>query len=625
MYCKYCGNEIKAGMKFCTSCGKPMLSEQGDINDTKKSSEEKNKGILVILVFVLIFLAGGMILFTTRKTLDDKTIQALLNEDKDWNININGTNISVTLQKTDILSKDKRGQGNGYEVIANTLSSNGQIEADVQYSFLINKKDEKWVIADKKVIQVMDIRPLHGVVEPYEEDIKQAIKELYPQIDWTFNKSSFVLKNFDYNFPISWELQEQETDLEDRTDCLLYSYKINTFSGDISGQLRIDYNFVDGQWEQSNITQISSDFEWNLIGLWEFDIFTYYVSVYFEDVDFETHIATLLCKGGYIHGDDHSGHYEEFKINFEENEDGLYFDPFNVSDTFGKGTTEIHLVATMEDLRYWRPAMFANMDDVLDGAGGKIDDNGANTEYSLTKVQKTIKQGDLVEGTIKKSSLNSNEFLLVFDQKVNFEVWDEVAGKTKVTQDVDAVEVYSSLVANMGVKDLTPYESKRVTCYLDVSEYNGQIDAEMTGLEFADGEERWQLSESEIEEEVLRIRQVWTTDQNAASAGQFDIYTDDKGIKYYKKNGDTKLVVVPQGVFGDYNITFQIENGDVTFAYYVNDKEQNRFYFKYQMLFRWNETKSGEEAVIHNNEFESQQFKDWEGEVLADYILLDIY
>lgn len=625
MYCRKCGNEIKEGMKFCTKCGNSILSEQNDVNNIKNSSRDNKKVLTMMLVFTLILLVGGVILFTNRKTLDDKTIQTLLGEDKDWNININGMNTSLTLQRADILSKDKKEQGDGYDVVVNALVSNGQIEADVQYSLLISKEDKEWTIEDKKAFQVMDIRPLQGVVEPYAEDIKQAIKELYPQIDWTFSKSSLVLKNFDYNFPVSWELQEQGTDLEGKTDYLLYSYRIETFSGDISGQIKIDYIFVDGQWIQSNIIQVSSEFDWNLIGLWEFDIFTYYVSVYFEDVDFETHVATLLCKGGYIHGDEQSGHYEEFKINFEEKEDGLYFDSFNVSDTYGKGVTEISLVATMEDLRYWRPSMFTNMDDVLDGAGGKINNSEAGADDSSVRAQVTIKQGDLVEGTIERVPFTNSDFLLVFEQKVNFEVWDALEEKTKVTQDVDAVMVYSSLVANLGEKDLTPYVSKRVTCYLYASEYEGQIGAEMIDLNWADGEEKWQLSETEIEEEVLRIREVWTADQNDASTGHFDVYTDDKGIKYYKQNGDTKLVEVPQGVFGDYNITFQIEKGDVTFAYYMNENEQNRLYLKYQMLFQWNETKSGKDTVIHNNDFENQQFKDWENEVLADYILLDIY
>lgn len=625
MYCKKCGNEIKEGMKFCTKCGNPILSEQNDVNNIKNSSRDNKRVLTMMLVFALILLVGGVILFTNRKTLDDKTIQTLLDEDKDWNININGMNTSLTLQRADILSKDKKEQGDGYDVVVNALVSNGQIEADVQYSLLISKEDKEWTIEDKKVFQVMDIRPLQGVVEPYAEDINQAIKELYPQIDWTFSKSSLVLKNFDYNFPVSWELQEQGTDLEGKTDYLLYSYRIETFSGDISGQIKIDYIFADGQWNQSDIIQVSSEFDWNLIGLWEFDIFTYYVSVYFEDVDFETHVATLLCKGGYIHGDEQSGHYEEFKINFEEKEDGLYFDSFNVSDTYGKGVTEINLVATMEDLRYWRPAMFTNMDDVLDGAGGKINNSEADADDSSVRAQVTIKQGDLVEGTIERVPFTNGDYLLVFDQKVNFEVWDALEEKTKVTQDVDAVMVYSSLVANMGEKDLTPYVSKGVTCYLYASEYEGQIGAEMIDLNWADGEEKWQLSETEIEEETLRIREVWTADQNDASTGRFDMYTDDKGIKYYKQNGDTKLLEVPQGVFGDYNITFQIENGDVTFAYYMNENEQNRLYLKYQMLFQWNETKSGKDAVIHNNDIENQQFKDWENEVLTDYILLDIY
>ena len=209
MYCRKCGNEIKEGMKFCTKCGNSILSKQNDVNNIKNSSRDNKRVLTMMLVFALILLVGGVILFTNRKTLDDKTIQTLLGEDKDWNININGMNTSLTLQRADILSKDKKEQDDGYDVVVNALVSNGQIEADVQYSLLISKEDKEWTIEDKKTFQVMDIRPLQGVVEPYAEDIKQAIKELYPQIDWTFSKSSLVLKNFDYNFPVSWELQEQ--------------------------------------------------------------------------------------------------------------------------------------------------------------------------------------------------------------------------------------------------------------------------------------------------------------------------------------------------------------------------------------------------------------------------------
>ena len=82
---------------------------------------------------------------------------------------------------------------------------------------------------------------------------------------------------------------------------------------------------------------------------------------------------------------------------------------------------------------------------------------------------------------------------------------------------------------------------------------------------------------------------------------------------------------MPQGILGDYNITLQVENGDVTFAYYVNDDTQNRLYLKYQTLFRWNETESGKDEVIHDNDFKNEQFIEWESEVWTDYILLDIY
>ena len=95
------GNEIKEGMKFCTKCGNSILSEQNDVNNMKNSSRDNKRVLTMMLVFALILLVGGVILFTNRKTLDDKTIQTLLGEDKDWNININGMNTPEDIERWD--------------------------------------------------------------------------------------------------------------------------------------------------------------------------------------------------------------------------------------------------------------------------------------------------------------------------------------------------------------------------------------------------------------------------------------------------------------------------------------------------------------------------------------------
>ena len=205
---------------------------------------------------------------------------------------------------------------------------------------------------------------------------------------------------------------------------------------------------------------------------------------------------------------------------------------------------------------------------------------------------------------------------------MNFECWDSQTQSTYITKDVKEINVFASLIANLGTMDLTPYISKKINCNLCVS--SDGTTGEMTGLELAEGEVKWQLSESEVESEVLRIREVWTENQNAANVGEFDVYMDAKGIKYYSEDEHTRLVIVPQGVLGDFNITFQIEDGEITFAYYVNNQQQNRLYFKYMTLFRWNENDGGKDAVMHDNEFENQQFIDWESQAIGDFIQLDV-
>lgn len=625
MYCKYCGNEVAEGAKFCRKCGNAIsMSEISTDENTPSFSEQQinNRKMLIAIFAVLVLVMAGVWLYKVTSGPSQKTLLMLINQSNDLSLNLNEMNIPVTLQDVKIDSKSKQKDGQ-YNVICDTVVSNGQIEANVQYCFIMGKQNGEWMIENQKLVQIMDIRPLQGVSEPAADEMSQLIKSLYPQIDWKYEYYDLVLEPFDYNFPISWNLEKQETDLNERIDSLLYSYEIETFSGTISGQVQIDYNFVNGQWEQNEAFIKKSNFEWNLVGWWEFDIFTYYVSIYFEDVDLETGIATLLCKGGYIHGDENSGFYREYRIPFEERDDCIYFDPFNVQDTYGNDTTEIKLMATVENLKYSHPSMFANMDDFWAGAGKKGE--AEYVQYDETTEAVTIKQGDRVEGTIEKSSSDNNDFVLVFDRPVNIECWNSQTQSTYTIKDVREISVYASLIASLGTMDLTPYISKRISCALYVSDDNTtELEGEMVWLELAEGEVKWQLSEPEVESEVLRIRKVWTEDQNAANAGEFHVYTDAKGIKYYSEDEHTKLVIVPKGVFGDYNITFQIEDGEITFAYYVNNKEQNRLYFKYMTLFRWNETTADKHAVMHDNEFENQQFIDWESQALTDFVQLDV-
>lgn len=127
-----------------------------------------------------------------------------------------------------------------------------------------------------------------------------------------------------------------------------------------------------------------------------------------------------------------------------------------------------------------------------------------------------------------------------------------------------------------------------------------------------------QLPDSEIENEVKRIRQVWTEDRGNISNQVFDKVEPQKGIRLYYQNGDLKMIETDKNVFDGYSRIFQIENGKLTFAYYESAAEQIRLYFYEESLFRWIQTNAGSDAVTHDNERGNSQFAAYEQMALND-------
>lgn len=116
------------------------------------------------------------------------------------------------------------------------------------------------------------------------------------------------------------------------------------------------------------------------------------------------------------------------------------------------------------------------------------------------------------------------------------------------------------------------------------------------------------LPDAQIEDEVKRIRQVWTVNRESVSNNIFDKVEPQKGIRLYNQNGELKMIEVDKNVFDEYSRIFQIENGKLTFAYYESGAAQIRLYFHEESLFRWIQTNAGSDAVIHDKERDNSQF-----------------
>lgn len=139
------------------------------------------------------------------------------------------------------------------------------------------------------------------------------------------------------------------------------------------------------------------------------------------------------------------------------------------------------------------------------------------------------------------------------------------------------------------------------------SEETETEETETTAKE-TDSQTALDMSQEELEAEVLRIREVWTTDRDAISNALFDVSEPQAGIKIYSSDNDIKMVEVKSDMLNDYNMTFQVENGKLTFAYYESATSQIRLYYKDEKLIRWIQTDIGTDPIIHDLEYSNETF-----------------
>lgn len=128
------------------------------------------------------------------------------------------------------------------------------------------------------------------------------------------------------------------------------------------------------------------------------------------------------------------------------------------------------------------------------------------------------------------------------------------------------------------------------------------------------------LSSSEIEDEVLRIREVYNKIVSEKSKDKYDETSLADGVTTYSENGDIRCIVVKKGAnYSDYTRNYYFENGKLIFAY-IEGSDSHRLYFKDDVLFRWRYASDAvkfSEAENHDNE-DSADFRTWEAFALDE-------
>ena len=131
--------------------------------------------------------------------------------------------------------------------------------------------------------------------------------------------------------------------------------------------------------------------------------------------------------------------------------------------------------------------------------------------------------------------------------------------------------------------------------------------------------EQFSMSSSGIEEEVLRIRNVWTENREAIANGEFAKEQINSNTIIYSLGGDIRMIEISGNENGLSTKMIQIENGNLTFAYYGTAQGQARYYFKDNHMFRWVQTDTNGHAVTHDMELENPEFIRHEEQILSDF------
>lgn len=372
MFCPNCGKEIKES-KFCSYCGSKIVSKEDSkehVNDTSKTAQEKpfNNAMIGVVIGVAALIVVLIIIFSSRNSMiTDEQFESLMRSVATTRVGSIDSYFNV--KEVNIISKERDKENDLVKVICDVTMSNGVVTAEVQCNVFCKEQEDRWSIITHNIAKVYDIKPLQGATEP-TDILESTIQGFYPDINWGYYQENFLSKDINYNFPIYWNLTERNTDLENKKDQMVYDYSFDTNTVHVSGNVVFDYEFTeDGIWTTTAISQNNNEIEWNIEGLWSFDIYTYYIDVNIVDIDFDTHMATIQRRGSAFQG---SGSAENIEIGFVEDGNCIYFDTFVIpKDGMWGKDHEVTLMAKLDDLYYKSPSLISGGEGYDVGIGGK--------------------------------------------------------------------------------------------------------------------------------------------------------------------------------------------------------------------------------------------------------------
>ena len=126
---------------------------------------------------------------------------------------------------------------------------------------------------------------------------------------------------------------------------------------------------------------------------------------------------------------------------------------------------------------------------------------------------------------------------------------------------------------------------------------------------------------TQVESEVLSIRETWTQDRANITAGIYTSEMDSAGITAYYNGGDIVMIEIAGGTNGvPYSRTYEYANGQLIFAFFDRSGSGNdqRLYFYNGVMFRWNLTYASYDPIMYDNSVGHPMFIELEKKALEE-------
>lgn len=363
MFCTKCGEDVGKN-NVCPKCGKVMSitysQEQKrkiEANKTFLQFCENNKKIIGILSVFVICICVVFVFMKKDREVTSEEIEQLLLAKRANEVMVGEVMQNFTFDEIEVRSQEEK---DGIrQVICDVSMSNEELAMEVQYSLKLREEGRKYHLMNYYITVIDDIKPLKGVTNKSlpREVLLQAI---CPEIE-----------DLTSGMGLQATVMSQNTNLEQKYDQVVYQYDMKTNTLIETGTIQVDYRFnEDGVWEIEKVEKVNAEREWQLEGLWKFDIYTYYVELQIVRMDWENRIAEIQYRGSVWEG---GGTVYSENIYFWEEGNDIWFQEFTIpNDSWYGSEHEILLIAKCDDMYYQVP-VGVNQNLVDMPVGGKTE------------------------------------------------------------------------------------------------------------------------------------------------------------------------------------------------------------------------------------------------------------